>query len=44
MGETVEETNRNFEQVAELISEYQSKTGIKPLWIGVDFRSVQLNK
>ncbi|KAK9686971.1 hypothetical protein QE152_g36805 [Popillia japonica] len=38
-GETSEETQYNYEQVVDLIQEYQQKSGIRPLWIGIDFKN-----
>lgn len=37
-GDTFEENSTNYEQICELLNEYQQKTGVKPLWIGVNFQ------
>lgn len=38
-GESWEETQNYFEQVSDMIQEYQQRTGVRPLWIGVDFKN-----
>ncbi|XP_017780301.1 PREDICTED: xylose isomerase-like [Nicrophorus vespilloides] len=38
-GDNFDENQSNFDQMVDLINEYQQKTGVKPLWIGVDLKT-----
>ncbi|KAG8227454.1 hypothetical protein J437_LFUL014343 [Ladona fulva] len=38
-GETPEETGRNMDEAIELVTELQQRTGVRPLWLGVDLFS-----
>ncbi|XP_071451083.1 uncharacterized protein [Hetaerina americana] len=38
-GDTPEDTGRNMDEAIELVTELQQRTGIRPLWLGVDLFS-----